>query len=636
MPPPRRPNWKWAIEKRILPKGSAEPGNYNPYRTPWVIGLGDAASRPITRSLSAVLCRQMSKTEFLLNDMGHTLDEDPRPLLYVGPTEKNVKSISTSRVLPMIESTPSLDRNHLKGQHDKTGEKNVNGVRLGFAWAGSATEIASHPAAKVYIDERDRMKPIAEGDVDSILQEAVATYAGQIFRVSTPLLGDVVREWDKELSRDHWEVANPDEIDSPIWLAWQEGSRHEWHVPCLHCLEYFAIHLELLEWDDDLPADQVGKTAGVVCPHCAALHKNSDKETLNARGVFIAPDETIEPYPAKTNKKAPPTSAVINGIEVSYGSYLDRGKQHLSFWVSGLCSPWSAWENRAEDLKKAKDSKDTTRIQGVINTQFGQVYKPKGQAPEWEYIKQLQGAYQLRTIPTGVKIITAGVDVHKHRINYVIRGWGVGYESWLIDYGELWGDCKYLDNISWNNLAELLQDLYDDIPISLMMVDAGYKPNDDEAAPGNVIYQFCYKNKKAVPAIGYDKRTRAFSASTVELTYKGKPVKDGLKIWNLDTDYFKDWIYTRYEWDIEQDGGWHLPADVEDEYLRQVSSEARIILANGKPRWEKIRKDNHYLDCEMMATAGAHILRLHRLKHSDEPAAKQKTRSRSRKVHRSR
>ena len=567
--------------------------------------------------------------------MGHTLDEDPRPILYVGPTEKNVKSISTNRVLPMIESTPSLDRGHLKGQHDKTGEKYINGVRLGFAWAGSATELASHPAAKIYIDERDRMKPIDEGDVDSILQEAVATYAGQIFRVSTPLLGDVVREHDKDLKRDHWAPAEPDDLASPIWTAWQEGTRHEWHVPCLHCREYFAIHMELLIWDDELPVDQVGPTAAIACPNCSAAHKNSDKEKMNSRGVFLAPDETIAPYPKRPSKKNPPTTAIINEIQVSFGSYLDRGKSDISFWVSGLCSPWSDWGGRAESLKKAKDSKDTRRIQGVINTQFGQVYKPKGQAPEWEYMRQLQSGYELRTVPEGVKVITCGVDVHKHRINYTVRGWGVGYESWLLDYGEFWGDCKYLDDISWQNLSELLEELYDRIPISLMLVDAGYKPNDDEQASGNVIYQFCYKHKRAIPAIGHDKRTRAFSASTVELSYKGKPVKDGLRIWNLDTDHFKEWIYSRYEWDIEQPGGWHLPADVEDEYLRQVTAESRIILSNGRPRWEKIRKANHFLDCEMMNAAGAHILRLHRLRDDDPSVNKPRTRSRSRRVHRS-
>ena len=573
----------------------------------------------------------MSKTEFLLNDIGHTLDEDPRPLTYAGPTEKNVKGISAKRVMPMIESVPSLNAGHLKGHEDKIDEKSVNGVRLGFAWAGSATELASWPTSKFYVDERDRMKDIAEGDVDSIIQEAVATYAGQIITVSTPLSGDVIREYSEEIGRDVWKVADGDDVSSPIWLLWQEGSRHEWVVPCTNCLEYFAPHLDLLEWDDELPAKKVGKTAVVRCPYCGHPHRNTDKEQMNSLGVFVAPDETIQPRPKKLKKAK---SAVINSIEVMFGSYLDRGEEALSFWVSGLCSPWSSWGSRATSLKKARDSKKPNKEKGVINTQFGQVFKAKGKAPNWEILKDLVGGYQVRSIPEGVRVLTAGVDVHKRRLNFVVRGWGVGYESWLIDYGEIFGEIKYLDDIAWNHLGGILNTLYgkQGIPIALMLIDSGYKPND-EPADASVIYQFCYQNKRAAPAKGHDRKTRAYSAANMDISYKGKSIKDGLQLWHLDSDYFKQFVYGRYEWDPEKAGGWHLPAEIEEEYLRQVTAEARVE-KNGLGVWEKIRQANHYFDCEYMATAAAHILRLHKLKPDDETSSQTKTRKRSRTVHR--
>jgi len=592
-----------------------------------VIGLGDAANRPLTSEITGVLCRQMSKTESMLNDIGQILDEDPRPLIYVGPTEKNVKSMSNDRVSKMIESTPALWAGLEKGQKNKTAEKFINGARLGFAWAGSPTELASHPAARIYVDERDRMHVTSEGDVDSIIQEAVATYAGLIIRYSTPLLGDAVRIHIEEVGREVWQVADSDDIASPIWQSWQEGSRHEWCFPCRHCDCYFAPHLDLLHWNNELPNEEVGKTARLVCPSCGSEHRNSDKEYMNSRGVFAAPDEKIK----KNKKKA--KQAKINGIPVMFGSYVDRGLEHLSFWVSGLCSPWSGWGKRAVSLKKAKESKEPSREQGVVNTQFGQVFKPKGQAPEWEFLKNLQAGYDRLTVPEGVKVITAGVDVHARRLNYVIRGWGVGYESWLLDYSELFGECKYLDDISWQQLREILQTPLGkkDIPIAMMLIDAGYKPNDDPA-PANVIYQFCHANARALPAKGYDRRTRTHSATNIDISYKGKPVKEGLQMWHLDTDFFKSFIYGRYEWEEDAAGGWHLPAEVSDEYLRQASAESRIVLSNGTPKWEKIRQANHFLDCEMMATSAAHILRLHMLT-DDGGEEEPETRRRSRKVY---
>lgn len=572
----------------------------------------------------------MSKTEFELNEIGHTLDEDPRPILFVGPTEKFVKDMSDDRVSAMIRSTPALDRVHQKGRRDKTAEKWINGVRLGFAWAGSATELASHPAAKVIIDERDRMGDIAEGDVDSIVSEAVATYSGIIIRVSTPKLGDVVREWDEDLGRDYWKPAAKDDLSSPIWQLWQEASRHEWHIPCLDCGEYFAPHMDLLKWDDEKPLEEIRKTAFMVCPHCSAQQFNSQKEKQNSLGLFLDPTETIEPY------REGATEAIVNGRPVRYGSYLDQGRAMLSFWVSGLCSPWRSYGQRATVLKKARDSGDDGRELAVVNTSFGQVFKPKGQAPEWQQLRELCVGYKRLEIPAGVQVITAGVDVHLRRLNYVIRGWGADLESWLLDYGELFGECKYLTDQTWMEIRQMLSDLYGpEIPIALALIDSGYKPNDDPAA-ASVIYQFCHQTPRAEPAKGHDRRTRAYSASNIEFNYKGKPVKSGTRLWHLDSDYFKSFIYDRYTWDPQQPGGWHFPEDVEDEYLRQVTAEAKIVLSNGITRWNKIRHANHYLDCDMMAVAAAHILRLNRLKEPDGPGQQQtRTRRRSRRVHRS-
>jgi len=299
----------------------------------------------------------MSKTEgILLNEIGHTMDDDPRPIMYVGPTEKNVLSISNDRVSKMLQSVPSLWAALKKGHKNKTSEKFIHGVPLRFAWAGSSTELASHPNAKILVDERDRMGPTSEGDVDSIINSSVSTYDGLIIRVSTPLEGDVTRDSKGDGSCDHWSVAIEEDISSPIWRLWQNGTKHEWAVPCLHCREYFIPWSGLLQYDEKSTAEEVEVAAFLACPRNGCLIHNCEKEEMNARGVFIAPGETIR----LLNKKS--KTAIIDKVKVIYGSYADHGKADVSFWVSGLMSPWRSFGSAAKSLFLSKKSGDQHKV----------------------------------------------------------------------------------------------------------------------------------------------------------------------------------------------------------------------------------------------------------------------------------
>ncbi len=612
----------------VLPKDSAEPGPYDPTRTPWVIGITEACKSPYAKNVTGVMGRQMSKTQGVqMAEIGRVMDDDPRPIMYVGPTEKNVLSMSNGRIGPMIKSVPTLLDALATGHKDKTTEKFLNGVRLGFAWAGSPTELASHPNAVVLIDERDRMGATSEGDVDSIVNSSVSTYDGVIIRTSTPLEGDVLRG-PKDGTCDHWDVADDEDVSSPIWRWWQNGSRHEWATPCPECSMYFIAHRGLLSYEENKGANEAATSAKLACPSCGALIHNDAKEVMNAQGVFVAPGEVV------TLDK---NGAVIDGEEVKFGGYRDREFPDMSFWVSGLMSPWRSFGSAAKTLFEAKKSGDPKKEQAVINTEFGEVYKHKGKALDWHIVGELKQAYTKRSIPAGVKALTLGVDTHKERLNFVIRGWGVNYESWLIDCGELWGETKFLDSQPWRQLADILAGTIQDFPVLMGLIDAGYKPNDDEPAPSSTVYQFCYKNKRIFAAKGHDSRTRSHSPSQIDVTYNGQVIKGGLQLWHLDTDFFKSFIYSRLEWPDDQAGGWHLPSDVEDEYCKQLVAEQRRVLASGKPKWEKVRKDNHFLDAEMMATAAAYILRLHNLTEEDRPAKIQTSRdpapTRERRVH---
>lgn len=551
----------------------------------------------------AVMATQMGKTAGLLNVIGHKLDDDPAPVLYIGPTKSNIDGVIEPQVQQLLRQSASLWSKTLKGRKAQKLVKRVAGVTLRLAWAGSPTELASQPAHTVLVDEVDRMDPIpGEGDPVTLAEARTATYPdGRVVITSTPTTGSVDTVKDPETGLEHWAVAEPDDLESQVWRFWQEGTRFEWAVPCPHCGEYFVPRFKLLVWPKDCTPRRALKEARLACPACGGLAEESHKVAMNAAGRYLAPGQYVVEGQVVGD---PPDSDVA------------------SFWVSGLMSPWRAFGKCASEWITAVRSGDPETIRGKLNTVFGELYRVASDAPAWESVRNLSGAYASGEVPTGVRWITCGVDVQKNRLLYVVRGWGLRSESWLIEHGEMYGETDR-DEV-WAGLAGLLERRYGSLLIRRMGVDSGYRPGDKWKRPTNMVYAFARQYQARVIATkGHDTLSKPLSPSMIDVTVRGQTFKKGLQLWHLDTDYFKSWVHQRLAWPADQPGAFHLPQDITDDYCQQLTAEARVVKASGRATWVRVRKDNHYLDCEAIAAAVAHSLGIHRQREREvtEPAA---------------
>jgi hypothetical protein len=72
-------------------------------------------------------------------------------------------------------------------------------------------------------------------------------------------------------------------------------------------------------------------------------------------------------------------------------------------------------------------------------------------------------------------------------------------------------------------------------------------------------------------------------------------------------------------WPDDQPGGWHLPSDATEAYCRQIVSEGRVKKPSGGSMWVQRSRENHFLDCEAMAYAGAYMLGVQRISDSAQP-----------------
>lgn len=593
LPPVKRTPAEWADSNRVLPSSAAIPGPFVSSRTPWMEYIGRAFVDPRYRRVVGCMGSQMAKTDGSLNIIGQRMDDDPVPTMYVGPSKSFVEDQMEPRLMAMIDSAADLSKKLSRGKRNKKTRKQISGVDLRLAWAGSATELAGFPAALVIVDERDRMDGNirGEGDPVELLEARGDTYADFTMGIfSTPLIGNVEQEWDETAKIYRWAATEPELILSPTWKLWQSGTRHEWVWPCPHCGGYFVPRLNLLKWPEKATPERARKNAWIECPHCEGGIKENHKTAMNARGRPLAPGQKMD-------------GDIIIGEPPN--------NECWSLWVSGLCSPWQSFGQRAQRFLAAVRSGDSGRVQTAINTAFGELYKLGGaDMPAWTEIAALREPYAFDQLPDEVRKITCGVDVQSNRLVYAIRGWGERWESWLLRHGELWGDTRG-DEV-WQELKALLAAGTGGRMIDMMLVDSGFRPGKPIVHPTNKVYEFCRANRGRVRATkGRAKMDRPFKMSRIDITLAGKMLRSGLELWHLDTDYFKSWVQMRLDMPDDQPGKWHMSKDATDEYFRAMVSEARVVKPSGAVTWVKVFAENHLLDCESMNVAAAHMLGLH-------------------------
>lgn len=271
------------------------------------------------------------------------------------------------------------------------------------------------------------------------------------------------------------------------------------------------------------------------------------------------------------------------------------------FHISELYSPWVKWSDMVANFMKAKRLPETLKV--WVNTSLGETWK---EATEGIDPAGLLGRKENwgRIAPDGVLVITAGVDVQGDRLEAEIVGWGVGHESWSLQYHVLHGDPA--QNKVWEDLDKVLGQTIkrsdgSTFPIGAACVDTGGHHTQK-------VYEYC-KNRE---------HNRVFAIKGASVI--GKPLvskfsksnKLRVKLFTIGTDTAKQMIYSRLKIHLPGPGYCHFPADYPEEYFKQLTSERiQTKFINGHPAriWviPKGRR-NEALDCRVYGLTALHIL----------------------------
>ena len=522
-----------------------------------------AFARPEIDYVVGLMASQIGKTECQFNVLGWMWDGRSVPAIYLCPTEKLARTLARDRLPKMIASVPALTDATDK-RYSKPGalEQWINGVRFGMAWAGSATEVASHPCGMVHVDERSRMDDIpGEGDPVRLASARTKNYPGSKVGI--------------------WSSPTEEGL-CPTYRWWLMGSKQRWCWQCPGCGEWYPPTLEFARYPEKAELEDIKREAWMECPTCEHAVRDEDRAGLEQGYVtyLATPEGELE--------QAPPDLEVRNPV--------------ASYWVTGFSSEVTGIGEVMYHYALAARGGDPGEVRAAVNTYAGELFKLPGQSVPADAVRER------RTDAIGdVQLVTVGVDVQQDSLYYRVRGWGPGTTSWGIQHGQLHGSTEFDD--VWLLLAQTLDHTFCGRRPDRVLIDSGYQTAQ--------VYSVCLRHSW-LPSKGYDHAKRSYHATNVDVSPSGRVLKR-LKLWNFCADTWKQWLYSRIQWPEDQPGAWFVEADADDEYCAQVVNE-RWRVTRGKREWYTTgSRHNHFLDCEVLCAVAAHSLNVRALR-SREPA----------------
>jgi len=549
-PPPKMTVSQWADACLALsPEDSAEPGQYRSDRAPYQRGIMDAFSEPGVEEVVMMSSAQVGKTLILKAIIGYYIDLDPSPILMVQPTIEMGETFSKDRLAPMIRDTRVLTGKVRDARSRDSGntilKKHFPGGHLAIAGANSAASLASRPIRVLLCDEVDRYPPSAgtEGDPVNLAKKRTATFRSRkkIALVSTPTI--------KGQSR--------------IERAWLQSDQRRFFVPCPHC-----GHAHVLTWASVVIPNDDASATHLICPECGALIRDSDRPAMLTAGQWRA----------------------------------ECPHNHTpGFHLNELYSPWRKLSEIASDYLRARGNPEEEKT--WWNTAMGEPFEAVGEQADGTRLATRREAYGAATLPAGVRLITAGIDVQDDRLEIELVGWGLREESWGIEPVTLQGNPAEPE--IWNRLDTLLRDTRAQtedgrtLMIAAACIDSGGHHVQQ-------VYEFATpRSGRQIWAIKgqYGARPVWPRRVTYSKKYRGHPLR------MIGVDTAKDTIYAR--WHVVAAGlpGYcHFSTAYDDDWFVQATIEKRITKMDARGNnvrvWVKPSgARNEGLDCRVYAYA---------------------------------
>ncbi len=552
----------WTRRNFRLVAGPMRGRLWDPEEAPYAKGIMDMWDRPEVRKIYLVGPSQGTRKTTIAYACGFArLCRQPGPLGIAMPDQESVERIFRERVIPHFKATRPLAALLSRSRYAEQKATLLlrDGSIVHGLWTGSESRMSSVSLETLLVDEEDAYQDKA---AVGTLEERLRAYGhtAKCLRFSKP------RGSDEQ---------------STIWRDMQAEAQaiYEWEAVCpaVTCRSRQVMAFENIRVPSGVrdPKEILEKRlARYVCPHCGYEWSDYVRDKAVSAGGW------------RTDSKAEHPSIV--GF-------------HLPSWISPAMS-----------LSKVMADWFSSNRKGPAGRQW---FDNSHRAVPFETVVVETNEEQLlrlalpelppQTAPDEALALTLAVDTQKDHFWYSIAAHSLEpRRDWIIDYGKV----STFDEIKELRSAVFKQDRTGKrLSIWRAAVDTGgSRTYPLEESRTQQVYRFLLAQPPGLifgtKGMSWKRPGKRVDWSLQQKLPDGRKLKNGLRLYWIDTDAFKDEIFWRLSEESDGEEPIWFHAQTNQDYFRQILAE-RKVWEKGKEVWKQKRRDNHFLDCLVLHMA---------------------------------
>ena len=595
----------WLESNYILTKKfSAQPGPVRLSQTPHLIEPINSLTNPALRTLIVVGCNQGGKTLMVEMILAWAVCCRPGPALWIQPTEDEITEIFRrgGRLRSSFQSCPAaLSRR--RGRDWATNyELNFSSMTIYGGWLMSPRTLERRAICYVCSDEVDTIEETSGfmGNFWQKQKKRLTTFGHRGRQIGTGIPGDE---------------------DGTLWREYKDSDQRVFWEPCPLCGTYQELtpeHIYMSPAIQDRQRIVREKLARYECVKCGMRIGQEYQHWMADRGIYVPAGQRIDDRLEDDWQKEHALAWLPDDKRWRpkiVGDAAVTDQFGFRFWAANLKWENCSWSHiAAERLRAARDP-------GHIRVLKTATYaRPWSQATEavtkGSLDEKIRQGHEPGVVPDRARILIMSADTQDYDFWYVLRAWGPGEESWLIDYGNV----QTVESL--RRLAFERQWTRQDgrvMRAALLAIDSGGHRSDE-------IKRFADTTAAVIAIKGMDRQVWSWKTTPMHYRFRGGEAKGAKRLYLVNAHDYSSKLAAYIKKMPGEDGCFHVHKNTTQEYVKHITNMAFQKSKNrktGKIRWywgpKTPSAPNHLWDCEVYGMAAFDIFRGDMVVREDTP-----------------